>query len=132
MELESICQLKYKGNYSYNIIQKAESEFIIDTENMFYQIIDDLKNNKDREEIATKFHNTLADITVSMCVKIREKYKINKVVMSGGVFQNSFLLTQTIKRMKKQNFALFLHKKMPPNDACISLGQAVIGNTRIQ
>jgi hydrogenase maturation protein HypF len=132
MELESICQLKYNGNYSYNIIQKPESEFIIDTEDMFYQIIDDLKNDKGREEIATKFHNTIADIILSMCVKIREKYKINKVVMSGGVFQNSFLLTQTIKRMKKQNFALFLHKKMPPNDACISLGQAVIGNTRIQ
>jgi hydrogenase maturation protein HypF len=132
MELESICQLKYKGNYSYNIIQESESGFIIDTEDMFYQIINDLKKNKDREEIATKFHNTIADIIFSMCVNIRERYKINKVVLSGGVFQNSFLLTQTLKRMKKQNFELFLHKKMPPNDACISVGQAVIGNARIQ
>jgi len=132
MELESICQPKYKGNYSYNIIQKLKSEFIIDTENMFYQIIDDLENNKGREEIATRFHNTVADIILSMCIKIRERYKINKVVLSGGVFQNSFLLNQTLNRLKKQNFAIFLHKKIPPNDACISLGQAVIGNTRIQ
>lgn len=132
IELESICQPKYKGNYSYNIIQKPESEYIVDTEEMFYQIINDLKNNKDRNEIATLFHNTVAEIILSMCVKIRERYGINKVVFSGGVFQNSFLLTQTLKRMRRQNFAVFLHKKMPPNDACISLGQAVIGNTKIQ
>jgi hydrogenase maturation protein HypF len=132
IELESICKLRYKENYAYNIIKKSESasEYIVNTEYMFKQVINDLEKNVDIKKIATQFHNTVAEIILSMCVTIREQYGINKVVLSGGVFQNSFLLNQTIKRMNKKNFVIFLHKKMPPNDACISLGQAVIANAR--
>ncbi len=131
MELEAICQPKYKEHYLY-YIEKSKSGYLINTEDMFYQIIKDMERHEDIQKIATKFHNTIADFTLSMCVKIRDKFGINVVVLSGGVFQNSFLLDQTIKKLKKNNFKIYIHCKIPPNDACISLGQAIIANTRIQ
>jgi len=131
MELEAICQASYKGHYSYQI-EEAIPGWIVNIEEMFHQIIYDMKKHKNIRKIATQFHNTIADFTLFMCVKIREKYNINIVTLSGGVFQNSFLLDQTIRKLEEKDFIVFIHQKMPPNDACISLGQAVIANARIQ
>jgi len=114
MELETLCQPRYKGHYAYHI-EKATSNWIVNTEDMFHQIIHDMEKHENISKIATKFHNTIADFTLSMCVKIREKYNIQVVVLSGGVFQNSFLLNQIIKKLKKNSFNLFIHQKMPPN-----------------
>jgi hydrogenase maturation protein HypF len=46
--------------------------------------------------------------------------------LSGGVWQNTCLFTKTVQLLKEQNFLVFTHHKVPTNDACISLGQAVI------
>jgi hydrogenase maturation protein HypF len=52
--------------------------------------------------------------------------KINKVVLSGGVFQNNVLLKLTLDLLYKQGFTVFMHHQLSSNDANISLGQAVI------
>ncbi|MBN2395162.1 MAG: carbamoyltransferase HypF, partial [Candidatus Atribacteria bacterium] len=127
--LESLCNPAYKGNYSYGIDQ-AESGWLVNVEEMFREIVQDIEKNKNISGIATRFHNTLAEFILSMCVRIRDKYYVNLVVLSGGVFQNSFLLNQTLKKLNDNGFKVFIHKKMPPNDACIALGQAVIANER--
>ena len=106
--------------------------WIVNTEEMFHQIVNEMDKHKNIREIATQFHNTIADFTLLMCVKIRNKYNINVVVLSGGVFQNSFLLNQIIIKLAEKDFKIFIHQKMPPNDACISLGQAVIANAKTQ
>ncbi len=129
IQLESICQSALDDNYSFRI-EKELNKWIINTEEMFRQIVFDLKNNVPKSTIATKFHNTVAEFTTSMCKIIREKTLINEVVLSGGVFQNSYLLEQTIKKLKNNMFNIFIHKAMPPNDACISLGQAMVANAK--
>jgi len=129
IQLESICLPALDDNYSFSI-EKELDKWIINTEEMFQQIIFDLNNNVSKSKIATKFHNTVAEFTTSMCKIIREKVLINEVVLSGGVFQNSYLLEQTIKKLKKNMFNIFTHQVMPPNDACISLGQAMIANAK--
>jgi len=129
IELEAMCQPKYRDHYSYSI-EEETSNWIVSTEEMFLQIIHEMERHENIEKIATKFHNTIADLTLSMSVKIRNKYNINLVVLSGGVFQNSFLLNRMIGVLKEENFKIYIHQKMPPNDACISLGQAVIANAK--
>ncbi|MFZ2330301.1 MAG: carbamoyltransferase HypF, partial [Atribacterota bacterium] len=130
MELEALCQPKYKENYKYQIINESTG-WVVDSGEMFNQIIFDLERRASLNKISTQFHNTIADIIFSQCVKIRETFHINYVVLSGGVFQNSFLLAQTIKRLKEENFKVMIHKKLPPNDACISLGQAIVADMKV-
>jgi len=62
-------------------------------------------------------------------LKIREKTKINKVAISGGVFQNKYLTEKVISLLESREFVVFSHKKVPPNDGGISLGQAVIAGS---
>jgi hydrogenase maturation protein HypF len=60
-----------------------------------------------------------------MARAIREKTRLNRVVLSGGCFQNRILTEGTIEELKKAGFDVFFHRATPTNDGCISLGQAV-------
>ena len=80
--------------------------------------------------IAAKFHNTVADFTVGLCVKIREITNLNKVALSGGVFQNRYLTERIISHLEKEGFQVYIQRKVPPNDGGISLGQAVIAGSK--
>jgi len=128
MELESICLPKINNSYGFNIIEK-EKEYIIEPKKIIVEVIRDLKKGIDKGIMAAKFHNTVAKFTLELCVKIREKTKINKVAISGGVFQNKYLTEKVISLLESREFVVFSHKKVPPNDGGISLGQAVIAGS---
>jgi hydrogenase maturation protein HypF len=53
------------------------------------------------------------------------------VCLTGGTFQNLFLLERAVAGLRSNGFEVFLHAKVPPNDGGISLGQAVIANTAL-
>jgi hydrogenase maturation protein HypF len=53
------------------------------------------------------------------------------VVLSGGVFQNMFLLEMSCLLLSKDGFEVFTHHRVPTNDGGISLGQAAVANARL-
>jgi len=79
-------------------------------------------------EIAAAFHNTLAALMVEVCGRIRDSANLNRVCLSGGTFQNVFLLERALRGLRQSGFEVFVHEKVPPNDGGIALGQAVIAN----
>ena len=66
-----------------------------------------------------------------MCLKLKKISGLDRVVLSGGVFQNSLLLEKTFALLNKNGFRVFTHRRVPPNDGGIALGQAVVANERI-
>ena len=80
------------------------------------------------DQIAARFHHTLAAAIVATCQRIRETDGLDRVCLSGGTFQNHFLLESTIIGLRRNGFAVFLHAQVPANDGGIALGQAVIAN----
>ncbi len=80
----------------------------------------------DRHEIAFSFHQSLAKGLLVAITDLCERYKLKKVVLSGGVFQNSLLLELLHKELIKTNFTCLTNQKIPPNDGGISLGQAAL------
>jgi hydrogenase maturation protein HypF len=70
-------------------------------------------------EISAVFHNTLAEMIVTMARQTGEK----RVVLSGGCFQNKMLLERTIQRLLAEGFQPYWHRTIPPNDGGIALGQ---------
>ena len=65
-----------------------------------------------------------------MCILLREKYSINTVALSGGVFQNNFLITNCYNKLIEQNFNVLTHNQIPTNDGGISIGQLAIANVK--
>ncbi|MBU4349042.1 carbamoyltransferase HypF, partial [bacterium] len=128
MELESFCASGIKERYNFCICKEGE-EFIIDPQEIFIDIIADLKKGVDKKVMSAKFHNTVAEFTFGLCGKIRENSGINKIALSGGVFQNKYLTEKVVSLLEDKGFKVYIQRKVPPNDGGISLGQAVIAGS---
>ena len=76
--------------------------------------------------IAARFHNALANWIVS----VAGRAGIRQVALSGGVFQNGYLVERAANLLEMRGFHVYAHRRVPPNDGGIALGQAVIAALR--
>ncbi len=119
--LEAEATNNIKPYYHYEI----KGEEIIVTE-MIEEIMDDLKRGAPKGEVSAKFHNTVGEIIIKVSKKISSETGINKVLISGGCFQNKYLVKYLEEKIKDQDLELFKHKNYSPTDLGISVGQAVV------
>ena len=104
----------------------------IDVRPMIDGIVRDVLAPKPTGWISAAFHNTVAAIVVDVCTRLRLIERINRVCLSGGTFQNVYLVERAVTGLGAAGFEVFLHSKVPPNDGGISLGQAVIANAALK
>lgn len=78
--------------------------------------------------ISAKFHNTVAQVILEVAKQIRKETSLNKVVLSGGVFQNKYLLEKSLYLLNRNSFKIFTNNAVPANDGGISLGQLLIAS----
>ena len=95
-------------------------------------ILDDLHFNVPVSEISAKFHNTFINVIFAVASQIRKTEGINKVVLSGGTFQNKYILSRLEKLLINEGFEVYAHSKVPSNDAGVALGQLVVAAKRRQ
>ena len=62
---------------------------------------------------------------MEIILSIARKIDIERVVLSGGCFQNKYLTEHVVERLVKEGFRLCMHQRIPPNDGGISLGQII-------
>ncbi|GFZ32261.1 carbamoyltransferase [Clostridium zeae] len=127
--LENMAHGNIRAYYEFGIEEK-ENQYVINTTYIIYSILKDLKRQIKKEVIAMKFHNTIIKFTEAMCMKIYNDYDINKVALSGGVFQNNILYERIYNNLISKGFRVYTNNKVPCNDGGISLGQIVIANER--
>lgn len=89
-------------------------------------------NRKKIPVIAAMFHNTLAQVILETSRKIRTGTSLNRVILSGGVFQNKYLLEKAAKLLRRDRFRVYTNHQVPANDGGISLGQLVITSKLIR
>jgi len=119
-------------NDGEQIIDNGRRQITVDYTAMTKQIIDDLLNGEAVATISWKFHNTIIKVIMQLSLYFKEKYGFDQVGLSGGVFQNAYLIKESIKALKKIGLKPLIHLNVPSNDACISLGQAYIVAKRLK
>lgn len=129
MYLENMACKNEAGSYKFSIAYEA-NDFVIETKSIIKAIIHDILMNTSKEIIARRFHNTIINFTIKLCTMIRETYGLEKIALSGGVFQNKILLEGIYKGLIKSGFKVYINKEVPCNDGGVSLGQIVIANER--
>lgn len=104
--------------YKFNI-EEINGVSVINWHVMLKEIVADLMKKKSINLISAKFHNTLTE----MILKIAQKTGIEKIVLSGGCFQNKFLIEKAISKLQGSGYKVYRHQRVPTNDGGISLGQ---------
>ena len=94
---------------------------VINWEPLFLAILDGVKAGKSIGSLSAAFHNVLVEIILSIARRISQE----RVVLSGGCFQNKYLSERAIERLRSEGFRPYWHQRVPPNDGGIALGQIV-------
>lgn len=76
--------------------------------------------------ISARFMNTLVNMAVEISCRIAGKKDVQNVVLSGGVFQNQYLLTRLPERLRGAGLNPYIHRRVSCNDEGLSLGQLMI------
>ncbi len=89
-------------------------------------------NHESISMISAKFHNTIARVILNVSMQIKKEKSLNKVILSGGVFQNKYLLEKSCYLLNHNGFKVFTNHLVPANDGGVSLGQLVIASKTIR
>jgi len=104
--------------------------FQLDLAPMLLGLLQRLQVGESPTSLAWAFHASLAAAVVEGCGLIRRTTGFDRVVLSGGVFQNRLLTELVYTFLAKSHFSVFIHRLVPPNDGGIALGQAAIAARR--
>ncbi len=125
MELEMAIREETEESYDYEWEQGKDLRRIL-IHPIIRGVVKDIENNLSVSDISAKFHTTLVRLFSELCAILRKETDLNRVVLSGGVFQNATLLAGLRNALKDKGFQVFTHSLVPTNDGGISLGQAVV------
>jgi len=126
VELEAIAAEGIAENYRFDISSAIPAE--IDMRPAIDQIVREVRTKVPTSVVATKFHNTIVAVIVQVCCRVHDSDGLKQVCLSGGTFQNCYLLKRVIPALCDRGFEVYINRKVPPNDGGIALGQAAIAN----
>jgi hydrogenase maturation protein HypF len=108
------------------------SVVLLDAAPLFRALLDDRVAGRPVSEIALRFHNGIAAALVDIGSMARMAYGIETVALSGGVFMNRYLTERCLRLMPPEGLTVAINRELPPNDGCISYGQACIAQAEQQ
>ena len=117
------------GAYRFVLAEKGDS-IEVDARRVWSELLADIEAGASKAEISSRFHQGLAVAIVDVASRLRERDGLEDVVLAGGVFVNSRLLTAAVRRLGKAGFTIHVPEKIAINDGGISLGQAVVAAER--
>jgi hydrogenase maturation protein HypF len=127
IELEMIVDEGEEGVYRAALPERS-SDGPIPVAPLIESIVKDLRAEVARPRIATRFHRTVVELFVAAAHAARQATGIQRVGLSGGVFQNVFFFTTMLRRLQDEGFEVITHRQVPMNDGGLALGQVVIAD----
>ncbi len=124
MALESAALEDVEDDYPVDISFREVMQ--LDFSATFLAILKDLEKGEDKRVMASKFHNAVAVAVTRTVLKLSLMHNLKKAVLSGGVFQNAYLLSRVEAWLRSEGMQVFVNEVVPCNDAGISLGQAYV------
>jgi len=123
IELEQMADSGEKGEYPLEITEE-EGIFVLNPDPVITAIVEAIKKGEAPGAISACFHNSMARGIVQMALQMKEKTGLSEIILSGGVFQNHLLMGKVYDLLEVEDFMVYIHHKVPPNDGGIALGQA--------
>ncbi len=131
LELEQAIDESGKDS-AYPFELRAEGElFVFDPASLIRALAADIRRGLPMGAISRKFHNAICAMIHAACRQVRRTTGLSLVALSGGVFQNRYLIETTLPLLERDAFTVLTHSQVPPNDGGLALGQAVIAGRQV-
>jgi hydrogenase maturation protein HypF len=123
VELEHAIDDSADGSYGFDIMWESDM-MIFDWRQMICDIVHDVRRGLSAGQISARFHRAVVQLLVDAALLAKKRYDSNIAALSGGVFQNAYVLSNGIHRLERNGFDVYSNEKVPANDGGISYGQA--------
>lgn len=134
MQLESVAAPEFEAqlNHSYpvELLRTDREPGVIGFNSLWRALLDDLGKGCSSAVVAARFHQTLCAIIATAARDLCQRQGLERVVLSGGVFQNRLLLEGVSQRLDASGLHVLSPSMTPANDGGLSLGQAVVAAAR--
>ena len=120
--LEAAAESGIERTYPYEITEES-GIYLFDWRPMIREIAKEKESGVAISEMAAAFMNTLVSFATEMTLKISRKTGIKSAALSGGTFQNMYILERLDKRLSDNGINVLTHRRVSCNDEGISLGQ---------
>jgi len=112
-----------RGTYPFDV-GTGEGLPAVDWRGVVAGVVADRAGGLPVSVISRRFHDTVAEMILSVAGRLAEAGGASTVLLSGGVFQNVYLLRRLQSGFRKRRISVRVHREVPANDGGISLGQA--------
>jgi len=116
--------------YLFEIVEQGR-KILISQDRAVLQIREDVVRGVPVGKISLRFHVGLVKVFLDVCKMVRDRTGIDVVALSGGCFQNRFLLEKLSAVLEKAEFEVLTHSQVPANDGGLALGQAVVASYQV-
>jgi hydrogenase maturation protein HypF len=117
--------------YAIELAPGPNGAVMLDPRAMIRAVHGQLERDGDVPAIAAGVHMALCEVTAAAVIDIAQRRGLSTVVLSGGVFQNRWLLEATAMALADAGLRVLVPQRLPPNDGGISFGQAAIGAAQL-
>jgi hydrogenase maturation protein HypF len=124
MELEALAADGDGSAYRF-AVDGSREPWIVDPAPVIEAVADDVHASRDRREIASGFHEAVAQMIADVGEALAARRGVRQVALTGGVFQNARLTRRTEALLEQRGLAPLVHRLVPCNDGGLALGQAV-------
>jgi hydrogenase maturation protein HypF len=126
IELEmAMGDVRDDAHYPFSL-EAGDTILRIGTRPMLAALVEDLRAGVAVSAISRRFHSGLVEIFARVARLLRGRTGLERVCLSGGTFQNVFLLEHLESRLRADGFSVFTHSEVPAGDGGLSLGQALV------
>ncbi len=115
--------------YPFELLLKDDG-WVIGTRPLFETLLRDLMCDVPVGAISARFHNGLSGIFIQVAAVLRQRTALNRICLSGGTFNNVYLVEHICRRLQENSFEVFTQSEVPSGDGGLSLGQAMVAAHR--
>jgi len=128
--LEQVQDESKSGAYPCPVLPGEPAQ--LDTLALFRSVYGDFEAGVPAATISRRFHLGFIAGLAELATLLAMRTGVTTVGLSGGVLQNLTMATLLPKALADKGLTPLAHKRLPPNDACISLGQAAWGRRAVE
>lgn len=127
IRLENIADIANEEKYPV-VLKEKDGVYLWFWEDLIAGLLKDLDEKTSITTISSKFHNSVVDYIIKMAEILRKETGLNKVALSGGVFNNSIISSKAENYLRNKGFDVFLQRIFPAGDGGICIGQMIIAS----
>jgi len=129
MELEALARGATPGRrYRFDRVPRADQPEVqtADPGPLLRAVSEDLLAGVAPASVAASFHVAVAELVADIADEVRGATGVSKVALTGGVFLNARLTHECRQSLASRGLEALVHRRVPPSDAGLALGQVAV------